>query len=78
VTLLVWRQDSQVYYRELAAPERAALEAVSKELEFAAVCEAFAARFDGEDLAAAIKEMLARWVIDGLLAGIEDPAADMS
>jgi hypothetical protein len=77
VTLLVWRQGSQVYYRELAPPERAALEALSKEAEFAAVCEAFAARFEAEDAAAAIKEMLTRWVIDGLLACSEDPAADV-
>jgi hypothetical protein len=68
VTLLVWRQGSQVYYRELTPPERAALEALSKGSEFAAACEAFAAGFEGEDPAAAIKEMLARWVADGLLA----------
>jgi Putative DNA-binding domain len=77
VTLLVWRQGSQVYYRELAPPERVALEAVSKDAEFAAVCQAFAARFEGEDPAAAIKEMLTRWVADGLLARNEKSAAEV-
>jgi hypothetical protein len=77
VTLLVWRQGSQVYYRELAPPERAALEGLSKEAEFAAVCEAFAARFEGEGPAAAIKEMLTRWVADGLLARNEDSPTEL-
>jgi hypothetical protein len=63
-SLLIWRQSSQVYYRELEPPERAALEAASKGAEFATVCEAFASRFDSEDPAAAIKEMLSRWVAD--------------
>ena len=67
MTLVVWRQGSQVYYRELEPPERAALEAVSRRAEFAPACEAFAARFDGEEPAAAIKEMLTRWLADGLL-----------
>jgi hypothetical protein len=71
VMLLVWRQDNQVYYRELGPAEGAALGAVSREEGFAAVCEAFAARFDGDDPAGAIKEMLARWIADGLLASNE-------
>jgi putative DNA-binding protein len=68
VILLVWRQDGRVYYRELEPAEGAALEAVSREQRFAAVCEAFAARFDGEDAASVINEMLVRWIADGLLA----------
>jgi hypothetical protein len=78
VTLLVWRQASQVYYRELAPAERAALEAVSNWTEFAAVCQAFAARFEGADAAAAIKEMLTRWVADGLLGRNENSATEVA
>jgi hypothetical protein len=70
VLLLVWRQNNQVYYRELSTPERAALEALSNSGGFAAVCEAFASWFDGDDPATAIAEMLARWLADGLLARV--------
>jgi hypothetical protein len=69
--LLVWRQNNQVYYRELGSPEHAALGAVIEGAEFATVCEAFASRFDGEDTAAAINEMLKRWVAEELLAGLK-------
>jgi hypothetical protein len=70
VSLLVWRQGCQVYYRQLEPPERGALETVSNGADFATVCEAFASRFDGDDPAAGIKEMLTRWVADGLLARV--------
>lgn len=68
VLLLVWRQSAQVYYRELEAPERAALEAASKGASFETVCEAFASWFDGENPAVGITQMLARWLADGILA----------
>jgi hypothetical protein len=67
VLLLVWRQGAQVYYRELEAPERAALEAASRGADFASVCEVFASWFDGENPAAVISQTLARWLADGLL-----------
>jgi hypothetical protein len=66
VTLLVWRQATQVYYRELDAPEQAALEVASGGASFAAVCEAFVSQLDGGDQAAAINRKLSRWLTDGL------------
>lgn len=67
VILLVWRQGTQIYYRELELPERAALEVASKGADFATVCEAFALRLDGDDPTAAITGLLTRWLADGLL-----------
>jgi hypothetical protein len=66
-TLLVWRQGIEVYYRELEAPEYAALEVASKGANFAAVFEAFASQADVEDAPAQISRMLTRWLSDGLL-----------
>jgi hypothetical protein len=66
-SILVWRQESRVYFRELEAKERAALEAASRGASFAAVCEAFASQLDGEDAAAQINQTLIRWLADGLL-----------
>jgi len=65
--ILVWRQDNQVYYRALEAPERAALEVASRGADFTAVCEAFASHVDGEEPAAAINRALIRWLADGLI-----------
>jgi putative DNA-binding protein len=67
VFLLVWRQGAQVYYRELEPPERAPLEVASRGANFATVCEALASWLDAEDATAAITELLARWLADGLL-----------
>jgi len=67
VFLLVWRQGTQVYYRELELPERAALEVTSRGADFATVCEAFTSWFDGEDPTTAINGILTRWLVDGLL-----------
>lgn len=67
VFLLVWRQGTQVYYRELELPERAALEVASRGADFATVCEAFALWLDAEDPTAAINEILTRWLSDWLL-----------
>ena len=65
--LLVWRQDTQVYYRELALSEHAALEVASGGARFAEVCEAFAMWLEGEDPTAAIDTVLTRWFSDGLV-----------
>jgi hypothetical protein len=67
VTLLVWRQTAQVYYRELDAPEHAALEVASGGASFAAVCEAFVSQLEAADPAEAINRKLGRWLADGLL-----------
>jgi hypothetical protein len=73
VFLLVWRQNARVYFRELEAPERAALEAASKGANFGAVCDVFASWFDGKSAAAGISQMLARWLADGVLTRGESP-----
>jgi hypothetical protein len=73
VLLLVWRQGSRVYYRELEAPEGAALEAASEGVSFDKVCAAFASWFDDGNPAAAISQMLARWLADGILARAQSP-----
>ncbi len=73
VLLLVWRQGSQVYYRELEAPERVALEAASEGASFDKVCAAFASWFDDGNPAGAISQMLARWLADGILTRGEFP-----
>lgn len=65
--LLVWRQDTQVYYRELELSERAALEVASGGTHFAKVCETFALWLDGENPTAAINRALTRWFSDGLV-----------
>jgi hypothetical protein len=67
VFLLVWRQGTQVYYRELELPERAALEVASRGADFATVCEAFTSWFDGGDPTTAINGILTRWLADALL-----------
>ncbi len=67
VTLVVWRQGTQVYFRELEQPERAALEVASRGGDFAVICEAFASHLDDKEPAAAINRLLTRWVVDGLL-----------
>ena len=66
-TILVWRQKTQVYYRELEPAEHAALEVASKGANLAAVCEAFALRLDDENPAEQINRTLTRWLADGLL-----------
>jgi hypothetical protein len=67
VTLVVWRPGTQVYYRQSEQPERAALEVASRGADFAAICEAFASHLDDKEPAAAINQVLARWLVDGLL-----------
>jgi hypothetical protein len=66
-SILLWRQSMEVYYREMEAAEGAALGVASKGANFAAVCEAFASRLDGENPAAEINRILTRWLADGLL-----------
>jgi hypothetical protein len=70
VSVLVWRHNSRVHYRELEPPERAALELARAGTSFAAICEAVAAARVDDDTAspvALINRLLARWVDDGLL-----------
>jgi hypothetical protein len=66
--LLVWRQRAQVFYRELEAPERPALEIASNGASLAEICAAFASHAETADPAAAINQALRRWIAHALLA----------
>jgi hypothetical protein len=66
--VLVWRQDMQVYFRELETAEHAALKAASKGTTLATVCELLAEGCDEKETAAMISRVLARWLADGVLA----------
>jgi hypothetical protein len=65
--VLVWRRNSRVDYRAVDRAERAALELARGGAEFAAICDAFAARSKRGDPAGAISAMLSRWLGDGLV-----------
>jgi hypothetical protein len=72
LAVLVWRQDAQVYYRELEVAERAALEASSTGADLAAICEVLASHLDDQDPAATINRVLTGWIVDGLFVAIEN------
>ncbi|MBF6569096.1 MAG: putative DNA-binding domain-containing protein [Candidatus Binataceae bacterium] len=66
IGLVVWREQSQVYYRRLEPGERSGLEIARHGATFATLCEAASAEIEG-DAVAAINRMLARWLADGLI-----------
>lgn len=69
VTVLVWRQNQLVYYRELEQNvERVALAAATEGAGFAEICELAARQLAGPDPVAEIAALLRRWLADGLLA----------
>jgi hypothetical protein len=70
VSIVVWRQASQVYFRTLEPGEREALGAASEGASFAAICAAASEKIEG-DAVAAINRMLARWLADELLAAAD-------
>lgn len=70
ISIVVWRQASQVYYRTLEPGEREALGIASEGASFAAICAASSDKIEG-DAVAAINRMLARWLDDGLLAAAD-------
>jgi len=75
VTIVVWRRDARVFYRAAEPGEREALRMASatEGTTFAAICEAIAAGAgEGQDAAALINRLLARWLLDGLLLGSSD------
>ncbi len=69
VSIVVWRQGSQVYYRTLEPGERDALGLAMEGAAFAAICAAASEKIEGEPVEA-INRMLARWLSDGLLAAL--------
>lgn len=66
VTIVVWRQNDEVYRRRVDRPERTALALIRQTATFGAVCEAVAPLL-GAGGADEIKSMLSRWLRDGLL-----------
>src|SRR5713101_1241649 len=66
-TVIVWRQDAQVYYRDLEDVEARALALLSEGVSFAAICEVIAALATGPDHVALIGRLLARWLGDGII-----------
>jgi hypothetical protein len=66
-TVLVWRQDARVNYRDLEDVETGALALLSEGASFAAICEAMAALATGPDQVTLIGRLLARWLGDGII-----------
>lgn len=73
--ILVWRRAGQVYFRELETAEYAAINAASKGVSFAALCETLAGSAGDDNPAQAINRIFASWIADGLLIS---PAAAAS
>jgi hypothetical protein len=67
-TILVWRQDTAVYHRRLAADEAAAVERVAAGTTFGAICEALVSKLSPEEATARAFGWLSTWASDGLLA----------
>ena len=67
--LRVWRQDGAVYHAAMDALEREALTRLQSGECFGKICEALS-HLDAETAAAEAGSLLARWVEDGLIAGL--------
>lgn len=67
--VLVWRQQAQVYFRELEPAEHEAFRVTTKGANFSTICETLARNLDNRDPAQAINQLLARWLADGVLVG---------
>jgi len=66
-SVLVWRQNALVNYRNLEPVERDALVIVAKGASFAAVCEAVAAGVEEPNRVTLIGRLMARWLADGII-----------
>ncbi len=67
-TILVWRREAKVLFRELDACEARAIAKLRRGATFGAICAAFAGKTPEHDPVAAINAMLARWLRDGIVA----------
>ena len=70
VSIVVWRQAAEVYYRTLDPAERAALGIAIEGATFAAICAAASEKIEGEPVES-INRMLARWLADEILVAPE-------
>jgi hypothetical protein len=68
VGILVWRQNFQVYYRELDVTERDSLRISRDGASFARICDAVASNSPDHDAVKTVGGLLTRWLADGLLA----------
>jgi hypothetical protein len=66
-SVLVWRQNALVNYRNLEPVERDALAIVAKGASFAAACEAVAVGVEEPDRVTLIGQLMARWLADGII-----------
>jgi hypothetical protein len=64
-TLLVWRQDVEVYHRAIDPEERALLARLDGRTSLQALCESMPGAVD--EVAQALFNVLGRWVTDGLV-----------
>lgn len=70
-SLRVWRPAHQVVHREVDAVERRALAGLVGRLPFAELCETVGELTGAEDAPARVATLLAGWLADGLIAGVE-------
>lgn len=68
--LRVWRQDGAVYHCAMDATEHGALAKLLAGASFAEICEAFE-HLDPANAPAEAGALLARWIDDGLIAGLD-------
>jgi len=68
-SLRIWRQDGVVYHAAMDVLEREALARLRAGQSFGQICEALA-DLEAETAAAEAGSLLARWVEDGLIAGL--------
>jgi hypothetical protein len=68
-SIVVWRQDAQVFYRTLEPGERAALALAAGGATFAEICATASEKIEG-DAVETINRMLARWLSDGLFEAL--------
>lgn len=66
-TLIVWRQDQDIKYRELSAIEISLLTLLQSELNFSDICDGLLPHFDGEESAIQwLANTLQEWIRGGL------------
>jgi hypothetical protein len=71
---LVWRQDGQARFRMMDQIEMQALIRMRAGASFASLCAEVAESFGDGDAAAVAGAWLGRWMADGLIVGVSEPA----
>jgi hypothetical protein len=68
--ILVWRNQSQSFYRTLGEDETLAFNEAAIDLSFGEICSLLAFRNGGEDVSALAATFLATWFRDGLITSL--------